>query len=139
MATYICEIPNDENVEERIKELKLKHGYLRLWGRHPDRKLVMSQNGLKQNSHRDLPWRLGKTIVVYKRHDGMLVKDFKRLNVGELLFVRRTPIGMDRYSAIILRIDKRRNKVLLAVRNGKKWVNRKNLFICLNKTSNTNV
>jgi hypothetical protein len=134
MATYICEIPNDENVEERIKELKLKHGYLQLWGRHPNRKLVMSQNGLKQNCNRDLPWRLGKTIVVYKRHSGMLVKDFKQLNVGGLLFVSRTPKssgGMKgRYSAIILRIDKRRNKVLLAAKGGKKWVSRKNLFIC---------
>lgn len=84
-GAFIARIPNDEHAESKIEEFKRLHGQLRLCGRHKDRKGTMAAHGLDQNTHRDIPWRLGTEIVIYRAESGMTFQQFKSLQVGDLV------------------------------------------------------
>ena len=64
---YICTIINDENAEEKIKQIKEIYGYILLRGRHKNRKMIMNENGLEPNFTNDIPWRLSERIDIYRR------------------------------------------------------------------------
>ena len=64
---YICTIINDENAEEKIKQIREICGYILLRGRHKNRKMIMNENGLKPNFTNDIPWRLSERIDIYRR------------------------------------------------------------------------
>ena len=88
MGTFLARIPNDENAQAIIDELRNRWGALRVYGRHKDRVGVLKKNGLNLNTHHDLPWRLGTEIVIYRKYKGMPPKQFFRIKKGELVRFR---------------------------------------------------
>jgi len=88
MGTFLARIPNDENAQAIIDELRNRWGALRVYGRHKDRVGVLKKNGLNPNTHHDLPWRLGTEIVIYRKYKGMPPKQFFKIKKGELVKFR---------------------------------------------------
>ena len=75
---FIARIPNDEHARSKIAMYKKKHGQLKMYGRHKDRKGAMEAVGRKLNTHGDLPWWLGTEIVIHRGESGMTFKQFHR-------------------------------------------------------------
>jgi len=108
-GSFIARIPNDSNAAAKIAEFKEQYGQLRLCGRHKDRKGTMLAHGLRQNNHRDIPWRLAQEIVVYRNENGMTFKQFQSLQVGDMV---------QKYGNIGVVVDKRgKNQVKVAFPN----------------------
>jgi len=108
-GSFIARIPNDSNAAAKIAEFKEQYGQLRLCGRHKDRKGTMLAHGLRQNNHRDIPWRLAQEIVVYRNENGMTFKQFQSLQVGDMV---------QKYGNIGIVVDKRgKNQVKVAFPN----------------------
>ena len=108
-GSFIARIPNDGNAAAKIAEFKERYGQLRLCGRHKDRKGTMLAHGLRQNNHRDIPWRLAQEIVVYRNENGMTFKQFQSLQVGDMV---------QKYGNIGVVVDKRgKNQVKVAFPN----------------------
>ena len=108
-GSFIARIPNDGNAAAKIAEFKEQYGQLRLCGRHKDRKGTMLAHGLRQNNHRDIPWRLAQEIVVYRNENGMTFKQFQSLQVGDMV---------QKYGNIGIVVDKRgKNQVKVAFPN----------------------
>lgn len=125
---YIDTIPNDENAQTKIEQYKAIYGQLRLYGRHPKRKQVMAQNGLKRNFMGDIPYRLSQTIVIYVGESGMPYKQFRSLKIGDMIeqMVWRNGIRIDVRVGIVL--DKKgKNKVKVAVGNEAYWTTRQTI------------
>lgn len=108
-GSFIARIPNDGNAPAKIAEFKERYGQLRLCGRHKDRKGTMLAHGLRQNNHRDIPWRLAQEIVIYRNENGMTFKQFQSLQVGDMV---------QKYGNIGVVVDKRgKNQVKVAFPN----------------------
>ena len=108
-GSFIARIPNDGNAAAKIAEFKEQYGQLRLCGRHKDRKGTMLAHGLRQNNHRDIPWRLAQEIVVYRNENGMTFNQFQSLQVGDMV---------QKYGNIGIVVDKRgKNQVKVAFPN----------------------
>ena len=108
-GSFIARIPNDGNAAAKIAEFKERYGQLRLCGRHKDRKGTMLAHGLRQNNHRDIPWRLAQEIVVYRNENGMTFKQFQSLQAGDMV---------QKYGNIGVVVDKRgKNQVKVAFPN----------------------
>jgi len=108
-GSFIARIPNDGNAAAKIAEFKEQYGQLRLCGRHKDRKGTMLAHGLRQNNHRDIPWRLAQEIVIYRNENGMTFKQFQSLQVGDMV---------QKYGNIGIVVDKRgKNQVKVAFPN----------------------
>jgi len=108
-GSFIARIPNDGNAAAKIAEFKEQYGQLRLCGRHKDRKGTMLAHGLRQNNHRDIPWRLAQEIVIYRNENGMTFKQFQSLQVGDMV---------QKYGNIGVVVDKRgKNQVKVAFPN----------------------
>jgi hypothetical protein len=108
-GSFIARIPNDDNATAKIAEFKERYGQLRLCGRHKDRKGTMLAHGLRQNNHRDIPWRLAQEIVIYRNENGMTFKQFQSLQVGDMV---------QKYGNIGVVVDKRgKNEVKVAFPN----------------------
>ena len=108
-GSFIARIPNDCNAAAKIAEFKEQYGQLRLCGRHKDRKGTMLAHGLRQNNHRDIPWRLAQEIVIYRNENGMTFKQFQSLQVGDMV---------QKYGNIGVVVDKRgKNQVKVAFPN----------------------
>lgn len=123
---FIARIPNDENAQAKIKEYKSIHGQLRLWGRHPKRKQAMAQNGLTPNFMRDIPYRIAKEIVIYRNESGMTFKQFKMVQVGDMVALlrerQRSEIGL-------VLAKKGKNKIKIAVGGRALWTTRQQVII----------
>ena len=120
----IDRIPNDENAKYKIEEYKAIHGQLKLWGRHPKRKQVMSQNGLTPNFMGDIPYRLAKEIVIYRDENGMTFRQFQNLQVGTMIRAWACPQSY-RQSEIGIVLDKKgKNKIKVAMGGRALWTTR---------------
>ena len=84
-GSFIARIPNDEHARSKIAMYKKKHGQLKMYGRHKDRKGAMRAVGRTLNWHGDLPWWLGTEIVIYRAESGMTFKQFQSIQVGDLV------------------------------------------------------
>lgn len=126
---FIARIPNDENAKAKIEEYKAIHGQLRLWGRHPKRKQVMAQNGLTQNFMGDIPYRLGTEIVIYRNESGMTYRQFRSLEVGDMIeTVERMPIGRTPKIGIVL--NKRgKNQIKITLGDRAIWTTRQQVIL----------
>lgn len=119
---FIARIPNDENAQAKIEQYKAIHGQLRLCGRHPKRKQVMTQNGLKQNFMGDLPYRLGTEIVIYRNESGMTYRQFKALKVGDMI---RTLAYLGKRTEVGIVLEKSgKNRIKISHRDTVRWTTR---------------
>lgn len=126
---YIARIPNDENAQAKIEDYKAIHGQLRLCGRHPKRKQVMAQNGLRQNFMGDIPYRLGTEIVIYRNESGMTYRQFKSLKVGTMIETVRC-LSLGRMPKIGIVLDKKgKNQVKIALGNRAIWTTRQQVIL----------
>ena len=66
-SRYICHLIVDKDLQQKLNEIKKKHGKIRVRGRHPDRLAVMRENGWEPNWLRDIPVWLAYYVAVYKR------------------------------------------------------------------------
>ena len=121
---FIARIPNDENAQAKIEQYKAIHGQLRLWGRHPKRKQVMAQNGLKQNFMGDLPYRLGTEIVIYRNESGMTYQQFKALKVGDMIRTVTYPYLGKRSEVGIVLKKSGKNRIKISYRDTVRWTTR---------------
>lgn len=126
---FIARIPNDDNAQAKIEQYKAIHGQLRLWGRHPKRKQVMAQNGLTQNFMGDLPYRLGTEIVIYRNESGMTYRQFRSLEVGDMIETVRC-LSLGRMSKIGIALDKRgKNQIKIALGDRVFWTTRQQVIL----------
>jgi hypothetical protein len=123
---FIARIPNDENAKSRIEEYKAIHGQLRLCGRHPRRKQAMAENGLKRNFMGDIPYRIAKEIVIYRKEGGMTYRQFQALEVGNMIEIVR-----ERYyskTGIVLN-KKGKNQIKIAIGDRAIWTTRQKVIL----------
>ena len=128
---FIARIPNDENAKAKIEEYKAIHGQLRLWGRHPKRKQVMTQNGLVPNFMGDIPYRLGTEIVIYRNENGMTYRQFRSLKVGTMIETLRHWNGSYYVAKRIgIVLDKKgKNQIKIALRDRAIWTTRQQVIL----------
>jgi len=129
-GAFIARIPNDEHAQSKIEEFKRLHGQLRLCGRHKDRKGAMAAHGLEQNTHGDLPWRLGTEIVIYRAESGMTYQQFKSLQVGDLVSPSH-PFYRQRHGHVGVVVEKKhKDKLKVAFSGGKTmWTTRQKTIL----------
>ena len=122
---FIARIPNDENAQAKIEQYRAIHGQLRLWGRHPKRKQVMAQNGLKRNFMGDLPYRLGTEIMIYRNENGMTYSQFRSLKVGTMIETTKW-----NGSKIGIVLDKKgKNQIKIALGDRAIWTTRQEIIL----------
>ena len=126
---FIARIPNDENAQAKIEQYKSINGQLLLRGRHPKRKQVMAQNGLVPNFMGDIPYRLGTEIVIYRNESGMTYRQFRSLEVGDMIeTVGRMPLGRTPKIGIVLS-KKGKNQIKIALGDRAIWTTRQQVIL----------
>ena len=127
---FIARIPNDENAQAKIEQYRAIHGQLRLWGRHPKRKQVMAQNGLKRNFMGDLPYRLGTEIMIYRNENGMTYSQFRSLEVGTMIQTVRLWGGNFSTKEIGIVLNKKgKNQIKIALGDRAIWTTRQQVIL----------
>ena len=66
-SRYICHLIVGEDLQQKLNQIKKRHGKIRVRGRHPDAGTVMQLNGWKPNWTKDIPVWLAYSVAVYKR------------------------------------------------------------------------
>lgn len=131
-GSFIARIPNDEHARSKIAMYKKKHGQLKMYGRHKDRKGAMQAVGRTLNSHGDLSWWLGTEIVIYRGESGMTFKQFQSLQVGDLVSPYHWNTQRN-YGKVAIVVDKKgKNKIKVAYNGSTNWTTRQQ-FILFNR------
>lgn len=128
-GSFIARIPNDEHAQSKIAEFKQQHGQLRLCGRHKDRKGAMKAVGRTLNTHRDLPWRLGTEIVIYRAESGMTFKQFQSLQVGDLVSPYHPAYQSSLGKVGVVIEKKHKDKLKVAFSGGIQWTTRQQMIL----------
>ena len=126
---FIARIPNDEHARSKIAMYKKKHGQLRMYGRHKDRKGAVQAVGRTLNSHGDLSWWLGTEIVIYRAESGMTFKQFQSLKVGDLVKPYH-PAYQSRFGTVGVVAEKKgKNKLKVAFGSTTQWATRQQMIL----------
>ena len=126
---FIARIPNDEHARSKIAMYKKKHGQLKMYGRHKDRKGAMQAVGRTLNSHGDLSWWLGTEIVIYRAESGMTFKQFQSLKVGDLVKPYH-PAYQSRFGTVGVVAEKKgKNQLKVAFGSTMQWATRQQMIL----------
>ena len=129
---FIARIPNDQHARSKIAMYKKKHGQLKMYGRHKDRKGAMQAVGRTLNTHGDLPWWLGTEIVIHRGESGMTFKQFQSLQVGDLVSPYHCNI-QKKYGKVAIVVGKKgKNRIKVAYNGSTDWSTRQH-FILFNR------
>jgi len=126
---FIARIPNDKDAQVKIEQYKNIHGQLRLCGRHKDRKGAMQAVGLTLNNHGDLPYRLGTEIVIYRNENGMTYRQFKSLEVGDMVETVKGRKFGEKIKLGIVSEKRGKNKIKIVIEGNAYWTTRQHLTL----------
>jgi len=126
---FIARIPNDEHARSKIAMYKKKHGQLRMYGRHKDRKGAMKAVGRTLNTHGDLSWWLGTEIVIYRAESGMTFKQFQSVKVGDLVQPYH-PAYQSKFGTVGVVAEKKgKNELKVAFGDRTMWATRQQMIL----------